>query len=82
MHFSKSIDYSTNEKKKPEIITAYNSTKGGVDTSDWMAENYSIARRSARWPLTVFYTLLNIGDINSQIIFDENTKNKIHVYNT
>lgn len=37
MHYNNSIDENTGEKNKPDIITVYNSTKGGVDTSDWMA---------------------------------------------
>jgi len=37
----------------------------------------SVARKSSRWPLTVFYALLNIGEINSQIIFRQNTKNSM-----
>lgn len=77
MHSGKIIDETTAEKKKPEIITAYNCTKGGVDTMDFMSENYSVARASARWPLTIFYALMNIGGINAQIIYQENTKNKI-----
>lgn len=77
MHQDKSIDLTTAEKKKPEIITAYNKTKGGVDTMDFMSENYTVARTSARWPLTIFYALLNIGGINSQIIYQANTNNKI-----
>ncbi|KAL4144046.1 hypothetical protein QTP88_006280 [Uroleucon formosanum] len=48
-----------------------------VDTMDFMSENYSVARASARWPLTIFYALMNIGGINAQIIYQENTKNKI-----
>jgi len=43
---------------------------------DWMTENYSVARHSARWPLTVFYSLLNIGGLNSMIVYQENTQVK------
>lgn len=77
MHSGKIIDETTAENKKTEIITAYNCTKRGVDTMDFMSEKYSVARASARWPLTIFYALINIGRINVQIIFQENTKNKI-----
>lgn len=52
---------------KPEIITAYNCIKGGLDTMDHMPENYSVARTSSRWPLTILYALMNIGGINAQI---------------
>lgn len=44
---------------------------------DYISENYTVARTSARWPLTIFYALLNIGRINSQIIYQANTNNKI-----
>lgn len=76
MHNDKAIDMNTGEKLKPEMITFYNSTKSGVDTMDWMTENYSVARHSARWPLTVFYSLLNIGGLNSMIVYQENTQVK------
>lgn len=72
MHFDKAIDKNTNEARKPEIITLYNATKGAVDNMDRMTENYSVARKSFRWPLTVFYSMLNIGGVNAQIIYQEN----------
>ncbi|KAL4142760.1 hypothetical protein QTP88_005167 [Uroleucon formosanum] len=75
IHHDKNI--ANEEKLKPEIIMAYNSTKSGVDTMDYMTENYTVARTSARWPLTIFYALMNIGGINSQIIYQANTKIKI-----
>lgn len=37
---------------------------------------YSVARVSCTWSLTVFFSLINIAGINSQIIYYENT-NKI-----
>lgn len=76
MHHSSTIDESTKEIKKAEIITFYN-CKGAVDTMDKKTENYTVARKSCRWPLTVFYSILNIAGLNSQIIFQENTKIKM-----
>jgi len=77
MHHDKQIAQVNKEKLKPEIIMDYNRTKSEVDTMDYMTENYTVARTSARWPLTIFYALMNIGGINSQIIYQANTKNKI-----
>lgn len=34
---------NTEKKLNPEMITFYNSTKSGVDTIDWINENYSVA---------------------------------------
>jgi len=72
MHFDKAIDKNSYEAKKQEIFTAYNATKGAVDNMDHMRGNYSVARKSFRWPLTVFYFMLNIGGVNAQIIYQEN----------
>ena len=36
MHQDKKIDEATSGDKKPEIISFYNSTKGGVDVVDIM----------------------------------------------
>lgn len=73
MHNDNSIDSSTGAAKKPNMITMYNATKGSVDTMDKKTENYTVARRCMRWPLVVFYSMLNIGGLNAQIIFQENT---------
>lgn len=58
------------ETKKPEIIMDYNSNKGGVDTVDKMCSSYSVSRRTRRWPLAIFFQLLNIAGINSQILYN------------
>jgi len=59
--------------KKPEIILDYNMTKGGVDTCDKMCASYSVSRVTRRWPLAVFYILMNIAGINSWVIYTINT---------
>lgn len=73
MHHDDEIDELTG---KPEIIMEYNRTKSGVDTVDKMCVAYNVARNSRRWPLTVFFNLLNIAGINSQIIYTMNTDEK------
>lgn len=60
------------EKKLPEIIDFYNMTKGGVDVVDQLSSNYNVSRPSRRWPLTLFFSLLNTTGINAQIIYREN----------
>ena len=54
MHHDDKIDPESGDIKKPEIITFYNSTKGGVDMVDQMAGEYVTLRNSRRWSLTVF----------------------------
>lgn len=57
------------EKKKPEIILYYNHTKGGVDTNDQMCSNYNVGRRTKRWPMVIFYHLINVAGINACVIY-------------
>ena len=73
MHHNNVIDAGTVHAQKPEIITFYNATNGRVDTVDEMRGTYSVAHKRNRWPLTLFYFLLNVSGINSQIIFQANT---------
>ncbi|KAF8788012.1 PiggyBac transposable element-derived protein like [Argiope bruennichi] len=54
---------------KPEVILDYNMTKGGVDTCDKMCAAYSVSRITRRWPLVLFYIMMNIAGINSHILF-------------
>lgn len=67
-------DCSVNpETKKPEVIEFYNSTKGGVDTFDKMAHAYSVSRGTRRWPLRMFYGVLDQAGINAMILFKSAT---------
>jgi hypothetical protein len=77
MHHDGKIDADTGDKQKPHIVTFYNSTKGGVDTADELCETYSVSRNSRRWPLTVFFSMLNIAGVNCQIVYNANTGNAV-----
>ncbi|KAJ8707787.1 hypothetical protein PYW07_011464 [Mythimna separata] len=72
LHSAAEIDESTNEKRKPSIVTFYNKTKGGVDEVDKKAKMYSVSRKNNRWPLTLFFRLLDIAGINSMVILRAN----------
>ncbi|KAJ8930420.1 hypothetical protein NQ314_016746 [Rhamnusium bicolor] len=54
--------------KLSEIIKFYNSTKGDVDTLDQLCHTYSTGRKARRWPLRLFYNLLNIVGYNSLVL--------------
>ena len=73
MHDSDDIDDTTGDLMKPEVNTFYNSTKGGVDVVDELKSRYSVARVCFRWPLRIFFTLLDVAGINAQIIHESNT---------
>jgi hypothetical protein len=54
--------------RKPEIIMDYNATKGGVDNLDKLVTGYSCKRRTLRWPLVIFFNILDISDYNAVVI--------------
>lgn len=75
MHFDNSIDPKSGDDKKPEIITMYNATKSGVDVVDKMCSTYSTSRKSRRWPMALFFRLVGIAGVNSQVIYTGNNPN-------
>lgn len=66
------VDSTTADAKILEIILFYNVTKGGVDTVDKMCGTYTIRKRCKRWQLVIFFRILDIARINSQVIFVSN----------
>ena len=68
MHGDKSLASS----RKPTVIQDYNKKKGGVDTFDQLCSQYLCGRKTNRWPLCVFFGMLNASAINSWIIHGEN----------
>lgn len=72
MHHDDAIDLESGDKRKPEIVTFYNHTKIGVDLVDQLCQKYNVARNTRRWPMVVFYNLLNIAGINALCIFKAN----------
>lgn len=56
---------------KPDIILFYNATKRGVDTVDKYKESYSVARTTNCLSVNIFYSMLNVGALNSFIILNQ-----------
>ncbi|CAK1598011.1 unnamed protein product [Parnassius mnemosyne] len=56
------------ESLKPEIIEYYNDTKSGVDSVDQKCSVYSCSRRTRRWPMAVFFRILDMSAWNSYVI--------------
>ncbi|GFS67218.1 hypothetical protein TNCV_2902321 [Trichonephila clavipes] len=53
---------------KLENVNFYNMTKGGVDITDEMCSIRDVSRICNRWPLRIFYYLLNTAGINASIL--------------
>lgn len=59
---------------EPHIIEDYNATKYGVDTLDQMCSNYSCSKKTRRWPLCMFYGMMNIACVNAWVIYTHNSQ--------
>jgi len=46
----------------------YNETKGDTDTFNQLCHSYTITRRTNRWPMRVFYGMLDQAVINARIL--------------
>lgn len=73
MHYEAAISESTG---KPEVIEYYNSTKAGVDAIDQMCHSYSCSRRTRRWPMAIFYKMLDLAGINARTTLNMNKSRK------
>ena len=62
-------DISQRSDKKPEVILAYNEDKGGVDVVDKMIDTYRTKVGTRRWPMVVFYTVLDIAALNAFVVW-------------
>lgn len=65
MHDRVATDNTIN---KPEIISYYNGNKGGVDSLDEKCSKSSSSRRTRRWPMAIFFRVLDISVVNSYIL--------------
>lgn len=70
-------DLINKNNKKPIIVINYNETKGGIDSFDQMCQNMNAGRKTKRWPLCIFYNMINIALINAYVLYSHNFyKNK------
>ncbi|CAD1472335.1 unnamed protein product, partial [Heterotrigona itama] len=58
-----SINIEKNRKKLPQSIAYYNNTKP--------ARKYTVKSSSQRWPLQVFFNVIDLAGINSWILYKE-----------
>ena len=72
--------YILKDQTKPEIVDFYNKTKNGTDTFDQICKNYTTARVSKRWPMRLFYGMLDQAGVNSNILLNLSSKNKEKLY--
>lgn len=60
----------------PDLITFYDSTKVGVEVVEQYCSTYDASRFTKRWQMVIFFSLLNIGAINSYLIYLQNNSSE------
>ena len=63
MHSQSEIESTSDQK--PSIILFHNKTKDGVGTLDRMLRSHSIKCMTRRWPLLLFYNMIDVSTINA-----------------
>jgi hypothetical protein len=74
-HYAATVDDSDN-KSKPLMILDYNKAKGGVDTFDENIEEFTCRRKTTRWPLLLYYNILDVAAFNAFLLMRANGYNK------
>jgi hypothetical protein len=59
----------SNDRGKPQIIIDYNHSKCGVDSLDQLVRKYSCKRKTLRWPMALFFNMVDIASYNAFVIF-------------
>lgn len=64
-------------ENKPEIVIFYNNTKGGTDSFDKKCHDYTVTRKTARWPMRILYGILDQCNVNAYILYSLCSANKL-----
>lgn len=67
------VETGDNWKKKPNTVTDYNSCKSGVDAMDQMVREYTVRSGTRRWPVAVFYNMVDIAALNAHVLYQQCT---------
>ncbi|XP_070604145.1 NADH dehydrogenase (ubiquinone) complex I, assembly factor 6 isoform X1 [Erythrolamprus reginae] len=69
MHHDNAI--SNREDKKPDMILDYNATKGAVNTLEQAISTYTCKCKTNRWPMIMFYNILDVSAYNAFVLWRE-----------
>ncbi|XP_076866565.1 uncharacterized protein LOC143517698 [Brachyhypopomus gauderio] len=70
----KQVTISEGRKRKPNTITDYNSMKCGVDIMDQKVRGYTVRAGTRRWPVAVFYNMLDLAAMNAHVLYTTCTR--------
>ena len=68
MHHDNAVD-PTSSKNEPDMVTFYKCTKGTVGAMNKMAHAYTTKRKTQRWPMVMFFNVIDLSAIASRCIW-------------
>ena len=71
------VELGESEKKIPEAVEFYNKIKCAVDVADQMVSQYSVKTGTRRWPVAIFYNILDLAGINAFVLYKKRTGGKV-----
>ncbi|XP_028988190.1 uncharacterized protein LOC114844769 [Betta splendens] len=63
-------------KRKPNTVALYDSTRSGVDAMAQMLRNHSVRAATRRWPVAVFYVMIDMAALNAHALYEACTGRK------
>ncbi|KAL6483965.1 hypothetical protein MHYP_G00088380 [Metynnis hypsauchen] len=63
------VETEDTTKRKPNTVTQYNKTKCGVDVMDHMVREYGVRAGTRRWPVAVFYNMIDMAALNAHVLY-------------
>ena len=68
------VKVTVNQRRKPNVHTFYDHTKGRVDIVDLLSIHHSTRVKSKRWPINAFAFIFDTARTNAKSILCENGK--------
>ena len=62
------VEIVDTQKEKTNTVVDYNHFKCGVDLMDQKSRNHSVRAGTRRWPMAVFYNLLDMAVTNARLV--------------
>ncbi|MBN3292581.1 PGBD4 protein, partial [Polypterus senegalus] len=63
------VEIGDDRKKNPNTVIDYNNMKCAVDIMDQKVRAYSVRAGTRRWPVAVFYNMLDLAVMNAHILY-------------
>ncbi|XP_032410286.1 piggyBac transposable element-derived protein 4-like [Xiphophorus hellerii] len=63
------VETEDTTRRKPNTIKQYNKAKCGVDVMDQMVREYSVRAGTRRWPVAVFYNMIDMAALNAHVLY-------------